>query len=202
MAKKRAFYDMDYRQHIGGTIFLFLTFACLTLSTCATPSGQLMVPNDPTDPTNKKMCYTLWGIRPNCWNAAYSWRIDEETCPHKLFRFQTAEAFSIIALFSLFFQLFGAYYLVDGSNLKMEMLALSLFSAVTTIVPWAIVTSFYYTNYCGDWTLTHVNTKFGAGYILLVTSSVAQLIGFVVLMFLEPDFVPKKPLDESEKVKL
>eukprot|EP00796_Vickermania_ingenoplastis_P005841 gene5841-4165_t len=202
MAKKRSFYDLDYLNHIGGSIFLFFTFAALTLSTCATPSGQLMVPHDPSNPKNSKMCYTLWGIRPNCWNAAYSWRIDEDPCPHRLYRWQSAEAFSIVALFSLFFQLFGAYFLVAGSNIKKEMVALSLFSAATTVVPWAVIASFYYTNYCGEWTLTHRNTTLGAGFKLLVTSFVVQMAGFFAVLFLEPEFTPKAALDESEKVKL
>lgn len=199
MAKAKYIWEKDYMSHIGGTIMLFLTFAALGLSVPGTPLGQLMVKRDPSDYSNTKMCYTLWGIRPNCWSAHYSWRVEEETCMHRLYRWQAAEAFSIVALFSLFFQLFAAYYVLENYNLKLTVILMSCFSIATSVVPWAVITSFYCTNFCGQWHLTHVNTNLGDGYKLLVSSTAVQVVSLILFVFLEPEYKKKRnTLDDVE----
>lgn len=196
MGKQKAFYDKDYRSHFGATIFFVCTFICFALCTIGTPMGMLMIhsayPADATDPAGKNPCYTLWGAQSECLATTYSWRIIQEKCTAKLRRWEFAEAFSIIAIFSLFFQFFGLWLQIDGNQYKIPLLILSGISIVSTIIPFAIVSSFYNTEFCGDNTLTSKNTSLGNGYALLLSSFCLQVVGTIVFVLLEPGRVIKK----------
>lgn len=181
MAKHhRKFYERDYAKHIGATILLFFEFCALAFMSCGIPLGVLRKRGD------SKECHTLWGIRPNCWKAEYVWRIESETCADRLHRWQAAEAFSIVAVFAILFVLGGAYYQLSGSNVKVFTILMSIFTIASTTVPWAVVTAFYFTDFCGEKTLTKEGQKYGSGYILMVVSFACQATGLLAFIFLEP----------------
>lgn len=205
MAKKRSFYDLDYADHIGGSVYFILNFIAFVLVTVGTPLGQLMIkkPDGATWPDEfHNPCYTLWGIHNDCHKPDYYWRVEYDQCPARRFRLESAEAFSIIAIFFTFFQIFAAYMLTAGSEIKTTVLCMTLFTAACTVVPFAVVAALYNTNYCGDWTMTHRNNTYGAGFYVLIASFAVQMIGFFVVLFLEPEPKPKKVLDDSERVTL
>lgn len=186
MAKHKKFYQQDYLGHIGATVFLITSFLGLVFMTVGTPLGVLMSREEP------RSCHTLWGLRPNCWNAAYSWRVDQEQCHDRRQRWETAQAFSIIAIFNLLINCGFAWYQIGDNNIKMLTFALGFTAIATTTVPWAIVTSFYYTHFCGEYTFTQRERTFGAGYILMVTSFAIQGVGLIVFLFAEPQHVDKR----------
>lgn len=190
MAKKKAFYAKDYRKHFGATIFFLVTFICFSFCVIGEPMGVLMIhsayPENATDPQGDNPCYTMWGAQSECLGTTYSWRIDKEDCDAILYRFEFAEAFSILAIFALFFQIFFAWLQVGGSNYKILLLVWSSVAIAFTLVPWAIVTSLYHQSFCGKDTLTSAHTSLGPGYALFVVSFALQIIGTVAFALLEP----------------
>lgn len=195
MAKSKAFYQKDYGSHVGATILFVTSFLALVFLTCGVPLGVLMLRS------NTRSCYTMWGFRPNCWAAAYEWRVEEDTCFDRRTRWEAAEAFSVIALFSLLFNMGTAWMMLSGSDIKTITTLTAIFSVGTTTVPWAVVTSIYYTHYCGEWTFTHRSCKLGTGYILMVLSFALQCVGFILFLFLEPES-PTSAASKAEKKRL
>lgn len=196
MAKSKAFYKKDYGSHVGATILLITSFLGLVFMTCGVPLGVLMLR------TNTRSCNTLWGYRPNCWDAAYEWRVEEDTCADRRARWETAEAFSVVALFSLLFNIGAAWAMISGSDCKTIATLIAVFSIGTTTVPWAVVTSLYYTHYCGEWTYTHHHRKLGTGYILMVVSFAIQCVGFILFLFIEPEHPTSQKVSSEEKQSL
>ena len=208
MAKKKSFYQQDYASHIGACIMCVASFLSVTFLSCGAPLGMLMLrswsTSDPDHPGvyYDRPCYTLWGMRNNCWNANYTVRIDDpviKSCPAMRRRFEAAEAFIVVALFLLLF-VFGASWLkICGSNIKTIVTLLAVFTLGCTIVPFAVVTSFYYTSYCNKSFLTHRNTRYGAGYALTVTSFCIQCVGLILFLALEPEVVEQKRASASKE---
>nr|ACS87856.1 b-amastin [Angomonas deanei] len=201
MAKKKSFYQQDYASHIGATILCVTSFLAVTFLACGTPLGMLMLRSWETSypeypgVTFDRPCYTLWGLRNNCWNANYTLRVDDPAiaqCGDIRSRFEAAEAFSVVALFSLLFVLGASWYKLCGSNIKTVVTLLAAFTLGSTTVPFAVVTSFYYTAFCNLDFLTRRNTRYGAGYALTVTSFSIQAVGLILFLFLEPEIVEKK----------
>lgn len=190
MAKKKAFYVKDYKTHFGATILFLVTFICFAFCVIGEPMGVLMIhsdyPTTATDPEGKNPCYTLWGAQSECLGTTYSWRIDKEDCDAILYRFEFAEAFSILAIFALFFQIFFAWGLIGGATYKTPVLVLSVFAILFTLVPWAIVTSLYTQSFCGKDSLTSEHTTLGAGYALFIVSFGLQILGTIAYALLEP----------------
>ncbi|KPI90437.1 amastin-like surface protein-like protein [Leptomonas seymouri] len=209
MGKKKAFYQQDYGAHIGATILCVTSFMAVTFLTCGTPLGMLMLREWETySPDHPgvyfyRPCYTLWGMRNNCWNANYTLRVDDPQiarCPDIRSRFEAAEAFSVIALFFLLFVLGASWYKLCGSNIKTIVTLLAVFTLGSTTVPFAVVTSFYYTSFCNLDFLTHRYTRYGAGYALTVTSFCLQVVGLILFIALEPRIVePKRNTLENAK---
>lgn len=207
MGRKKSFYDQEYSKHIGAVIMCIASFVAVALATCGTPLGMLMIRNwTPGQPAGggdyiSRPCYTLWGKRNNCWNANYSMRITDSNisqCGDIRTRFEAAEAFSIVALFALLFVFGASWYKICGSEIKSTVTVLSVFAIGATTVPWAIVTSFYYTPYCGLTFLTHYETTLGAGFALLVASFGVQVLALILFVALEPEKVAKQSSDDSK----
>lgn len=201
MAKKKAFYQQDYASHIGATILCVTSFLAVTFLSCGTPLGQLMLReyNETYDAYPgvifQRPCYTLWGLRNNCWNANYTLRVDDPViaqCPDMRSRFEAAEAFSVVALFFLLFVFGASWYKICGSNIKTIVTLLAAFTLGATTVPFAVVTAFYYTSFCNLTFLTHRFTRYGAGYALTVTSFSIQAVGLILFIFLEKEIVEKQ----------
>lgn len=201
MAKKRAFYQQDYKSHIGAAILCVTSFLAVAFLSCGTPLGMLMLRSwDTTYPqypgvSFDRPCYTLWGMRNNCWNANYTMRVDDPQiaqCGDIRSRFEAAEAFSIVALFFLLFVLGSSWYKVCGSNNKTVTTLLAAFTLGSTTVPFAVVTSFYYTSFCNLTFLTRRFTRFGPGYALTIVSFGLQAIGLILFIALEPEKVEQK----------
>ncbi|KAG5472311.1 hypothetical protein LSCM1_03710 [Leishmania martiniquensis] len=200
MGSKKPFYYQEYRQHVGAVIMLIATFVAFILTTCGTPLGMLMIRSwnatpVPGEEAEVNPCYTLWGKHNNCAKPTYSMRITDppiSTCDDIRIRFEAAEAFSVLAIFSLIGVLGAAWYKICGSDIKLTVILLSAFSIGCTTVPWAVVTAFYYTSFCGLEFLTHKETSLGAGYVLLIISFVVQIISLILFVFLEPDTSKKK----------
>lgn len=199
--KKTAFYQQDYAEHIGATILCITSFLSVALLACGTPLGMLMLRSweefDVAHPGVRfdRPCYTLWGLRNNCWNANYTLRVDDEQiaqCPDMRSRFEAAEAFSVVGLFFLLFTFGASWYKICGSNIKTIVTLLAAFTLGSTTVPFAVVTSFYYTAFCNLDFLTHRFTRFGAGYALTVASFGLQAIGLILFIGLEREIVDKK----------
>ncbi|KPA83093.1 amastin-like surface protein-like protein [Leptomonas pyrrhocoris] len=210
MGKKKAFYQQEYAEHIGATILCVTSFLAVTFLSCGTPLGMLMLRewniSYPEYPGVyfERPCYTLWGMRNNCWNANYTLRVDDPKiaqCPDMRSRFEAAEAFSVIALFFLLFVLGASWYKLCGASIKTVVTLLAAFTLAATIVPFAVVTAFYHTSFCNLDFLTHKYTRFGAGYALTTTSFCIQTVGLILFIFLEPAVVePKRTtLDEPKK---
>ncbi|KAK7200012.1 amastin-like surface protein-like protein [Novymonas esmeraldas] len=206
MARRKAFYEQEYSRHIGAVIMCIASFVAVALATCGTPLGMLMLrtwdetPEEGGNPEFRP-CFTLWGKRNNCWNANYSDRVTDPLiagCSDIRTRFEAAEAFSVIALFSLLFVFGASWSKICGSSIKTTVMVLSVFAIGATTVPWAIVTSFYYTPFCGLEFLTYKQTRFGAGYALLVASFAVQVLGLILFTFLEPEIVSTKREEDKE----
>ncbi|KAG5496552.1 hypothetical protein JIQ42_03381 [Leishmania sp. Namibia] len=206
MVNKKPFYDQEYRKHVGAVFMLIATFVALTLTTCGTPLGMLMIRSwnttvVPGAEAEFHPCFTLWGKHNNCGKPDYSMRITDppiSTCYDIRVRFEAAEAFSVLAIFSLLAVLGACWYKICGSDTKMAVILLSVFSIGCTTVPWAVVTAFYYTPFCGLEFLTRKETSFGAGYVLLVVSFVVQVPSLALFMFLEPGTLKKKAAGASK----
>lgn len=210
MAKKKSFYQQDYKSHIGAVILCVTSFLAVTFLACGTPLGMLMLRSwDESYPQYPgvlfdRPCYTLWGMRNNCWNANYTMRVDDPQiaqCGDIRSRFEAAEAFSVTALFFLLFVLGSSWYKICGSHNKTITTLLAAFTLGSTTVPFAVVTSFYYTSFCDLTFLTHRFTRYGPGYALTVTSFALQAVGLILFIALEPEIVDTKrtSVDAPEK---
>lgn len=168
------------RQHIGATILFVTTFLGLVFMSVGVPLGVLRSRYE------KSACYTMWGWKENCWNAAYSWRIHDEDCPDILHRFEVAEAFSVIALFSFLMVFLLAYLQIIGLKVKYLTAFSAFFTLCTTTVPWAVVLALYYSPYCGKYSYTRVHNKKAAGLALMITSFSIQGFGLLLYLIFEP----------------
>ncbi|CBZ28771.1 amastin-like surface protein-like protein [Leishmania mexicana MHOM/GT/2001/U1103] len=207
MANKKSFYNQEYRQHVGAVILFIVSFLTTVFTVCGTPLGMLMIRSWGEDLSGSSAelelnpCFTLWGLHSDCSKPDYSLRITDEpiiNCSDMHVRFEAAEAFSILAIFSLVGVFGASWYMICGSKIKKAVMLLAVFAIGSTTVPWAIVTAFYYTPFCGLDFLTNTHTRFGAGYALLVTSFVLQIIGLILFVIFEPD-TSKKRSEENEK---
>ncbi|GET90693.1 amastin-like surface protein-like protein [Leishmania tarentolae] len=206
MAHRKSFYNQEYSKHIGAVILFIISFLAELFMVCGTPLGMLMVRSWGADLTNtsdlaRNPCFTLWGLHPDCSKPDYSLRITDSpifNCSVMHVRFEAAEAFSIVAIFSLL-ALWGAcWYVICGSKIQKIVMLIAVFSIGSTIVPWALVTSFYYTQYCGLEFLTHKHTRFGAGYALVITSFALQVVGLILFAIFEPDTWKKRPANDEK----
>ncbi|EPY33434.1 amastin-like surface protein-like protein [Strigomonas culicis] len=194
MAKHKSMFDKNYRQHIGATVAILTTFLAFVFLTTGAPLGQLV-----SRAEGSKGCYTLWGLRDDCSSPAYSWRIAEETCHDKRRRLEAAEAFIIMGIFGLLVQFLFVYYqLCDEQSYKMILVLLSLFSVGCTTVPWAVVTAFYYTPFCGEKNFMAANVRFSTGYILILVSFALQVIGCFAIIVFEEDAYEQNERMRSE----
>jgi hypothetical protein len=208
MGKKKSFYQQDYGSHIGACILCVTSFLSLTFLSCGTPLGQLMLRdwksfNDEHPGVYyDRPCYTLWGLRNNCWNANYTERVNDpkiSKCPDIRSRFEAAEAFSVVGLFSLLIVFGSSWYKICGSNIKTIVTLLAAFTLGATTVPFAVVTSFYYTSFCNLDFLTRKYTRYGAGYALTATSFCIQAVGLLLFIVLEPEMAEPKTTKLSAK---
>ncbi|AIO00326.1 amastin-like surface protein-like protein [Leishmania panamensis] len=206
MAKK-SFYDQEYRKHSGAVMMLIASFVALVFATCGTPLGMLMIRSWEENSSDSgsdlviNPCYTLWGVQNRCGRPYFARRITDPpiiNCSDIHTRFEAAEAFSVLAIFSLFGVLGGSWYKICGSNIKTTVMMLSVFTIAFTTVPWATVTAFYYTPFCGQEFLTNKQTRFGAGYALLVASFAVQIVGLILFVIFEPNTLKMKLVNDEK----
>lgn len=183
MAKHHRFWQKDYAHHVGATVQLITCFLAWVFLIIGTPLSVFNIRDK--NEYGPNACYTLWGRHNDCKSPDYDWRVDFEQCDAVRIRFQCAEAFSILPIFSLMLQWLFSFYQLGGANYKIFIMLIALLSLGSTTVPWAIVSALYHQNFCGVDTFTHVRNTYGAGFALILTSWCVQCIGFVMFIFFE-----------------
>ncbi|KAG5498600.1 hypothetical protein JKF63_02886 [Porcisia hertigi] len=196
MGSRKAFYNQEYGKHVGAVIMFIASFVALLFTTVGTPLGMLMVRSPASVASiavvGSNACFTLWGLHGDCNQPDYPGRITSPTifnCRPMHVRFEVAEAFSVLSIFTVLFVCGASWYKICGSHIKRAIILLSIFSIACVLVPWAIVTSFYYTSFCGLKFLTREEARLGPGYALLITSFVVQIVSLILFIFLEPETI-------------
>lgn len=192
MARKQL-WNQDYHKHIGATILIVLSFLGGLFSSVATPIGML-VPRNNTD-----ACYTLWGLKIECNGKFYDQRIEDVSCPEVRWRLEAAMAFSVIGIFFAFFAMAGACYQLTGERWKTPVAMLVLVAVGSLTVPWAVICSMYFNNYCGNYKYTKQLNKYGPGFPIMIVAWALLIIGFVLFWMLEPNTEEADAIDAAEK---
>ncbi|KEG09349.1 amastin [Trypanosoma grayi] len=178
MSKSKSFFNKPYSRHIGATTLLLACVLSLIFVVIGTPLGVLKMKDPPYS------CYTLWGTRP-CNSPNYDDRVEWDPCTARRHRFEFGEACSILSMAFFVANFIACWYCIGGADIKWWIVGISVFSIASCTVPWAVVASIYHVEFCGSGKYTHMNTKYDAGFALLVTGFVVQCVGVIAFVVLE-----------------
>jgi cation transport ATPase len=166
---------------IGVLIFAFFIFVAFVLCLAGMTLGMM-------DKRNSKACISIWGYKPKClgsWFRHIDFDDFEGTgreCKKGDSLMQGAQAFSVMCLIGGFMTTSVALLeLFHFAELAVVACIISSISMISTLVVWATMLAYYWSNLCG--VVVYADEyKIGNGLILFITAWCLQIVGTIVLM--------------------
>lgn len=166
---------------IGVLIFACCIFAAFVLCLAGMTLGMM-------DSRTDSSCISIWGNKPKCLGSWFRHMNFDEFGPDGIpckkadSLMQGAQAFSVMCLIGGFLTTSVALLeLFHFAELAVVACIMSSISMISTLVVWATMLAFYWSNLCGQ--VVYADTyKLGNGLILFITAWCLQMIGNLTLM--------------------
>lgn len=166
---------------IGVLLFAIFIFAAFVLCLAGMTLGMM-------DKRGGKDCISIWGYKPKCLGSWFR-HIDFDNfegsgreCKKGDSLMQGAQAFSVMCLIGGFMTTAVALLeLFHFAELAVVACIISSISMISTLVVWATMLAYYWSNLCG--LVVYADEyRIGNGLILFITAWCLQIVGTFILM--------------------
>ncbi|KAK7197985.1 Amastin surface glycoprotein [Novymonas esmeraldas] len=169
------------RFSIGVLLFAIFIFVAFVLCLAGMSIGMM-------DSRTDSSCISIWGNKPNCLKSWFRHMDFDEFGPDGIpckkadSLMQGAQAFSVMCLIGGFLTTSVALLeLFHFAELAVVACIMSSISMIATLVVWATMLAFYWSNLCGQ--VVYADSyKIGNGLILFITAWCLQMVGNATLI--------------------
>lgn len=166
---------------VGVLLFAIFIFAAFVFCLAGMTIGMM-------DSRTDNTCISIWGFKPNClksWFRHIDFDDFEGTgreCKKADSLMQGAQAFSVMCLIGGFMTTAVALLeLFHFAELAVVACIISSISMISTLVVWATMLAYYWSNLCGIVVYAD-EYRIGNGLILFITAWCLQIVGTFILM--------------------